>query len=227
MISSRLVPLFREYEASPTVSAVILASSTPSPHGGDNSSYSNRRAIDDDDFDDDFVASKKEYSLELPILKTQDGKSLLLPLAPHIPIRACHSLATTLVSQLASLKLSNAPHILIVSPTGGASSGIVGNGDNSLAFLQTSAAKPIPALASTYTQLAPPQAIQGPPAAILSAAETYCVPATALVIGAEGPLDHEQTSPDGLLTVAHVLKSLYGLSNILSTLPSQSYRMYL
>lgn len=217
-MASRFVPLFREYESLPAIATLTITSSSPEIP----------RSYNDDDEDDNDLAQSKPFNLTLPVFQASDS-TLLLPLAPHIPIAAAHSLASALTSQALLQKLlSSSPQITILTTTGGsASSGRVGTPSLPVSYLQTTAAAASSTISKSYTQLAPPNAIQGPPAAILAQAELKGVAATALVVAGEGPLDHEQVDPDGLLAISHAARSTYGLQKTLSTLPSQSYHMYL
>lgn len=247
VIASRLVQLFRLYESkSHPVSTVSLVEQ-------DNINVTkktgNKKINDEDeDFDDENIyqaIQKKKYSIELSIYKvnsnsTSDLNILLLPLAPEIPPTASHDLANAIVKQIKQMANSS---LLVLSPSNGSSSGITSASTTSLDYTFLSYLQSTSSLNSDTTPhlneitkfitqkvapLAPPQSTQGATAAVLAMAECLQLEsALGLVVDSEGPLDHERINPDGLISLASILKSQYGLTKILDSLPSQSSAMYL
>lgn len=243
VIASRLVQLFRLYESkSQPISSVSLVEQ----ENLDVTKPTESKNISEDSEDEDFYQEiqKKKYSIELPIYQVKENSTvdlniLLLPLAPEIPVAASHDLANTIVKQLKQINNSS---LLVVSPSNGSSSGITSASTTNidytfLSYLQSTSSvnNNTPGLkeirefiSEKVAPLSPPQSTQGVTAAVLEMAECLQLDSVlGLVVDSEGPLDHERINPDGLVSLASVLKSQYGLTKVLDSLPSQSIAMYL
>lgn len=253
-MASRLVPLFREYQNNPVVSSITISSKQESQPNKSNKEQRSVEE-DDGEYDEEDIPSSKNFHLQLSVYSisntTSTSPTFLLPLAPHMPPAASVALSKQLTSAISALNTQSELEIdfeiVILATTNGASAGVnVGTLDRPLAYLQTSTNKNQQSLSSssstpnksqttqsvaslvssTYPPLLPPLNLQGPSASLLSSSQLHNLPATAIIVAAEGPQDYEQVAIDGIHELSYFLKNGLGVEKVGKALAGQASRLY-
>lgn len=140
--------------------------------------------------------------LEIPILWT--SPSTLTLRLPNLDPSISHQVTSAIVDQLVlneGLPGFRIPSLVILAPCE------MSVGAPAMASLYTSASK----AKLDVPLLQPPHCIQGGPASLLSICESRNVPATALLIRAEGPLGHELVDRDTVPSLVALLNTKYAL----------------